>query len=579
MQVASVRVAILGLNAHFHDAGLALVDGAGPTFAVEEERFNRVRKTTAFPVGAVGDLRLRLGLQLSEIERIAFPWYPAHFARMVLRLVLDCFPPSYRLLGRAASPHSNLVAAIKLVRAGSELARAFESRRCPRTRFVPHHLSHAYNAFFLSPFESAAVLIMDGYGDDCSTSCYRADRRGIHLLEKNHPLDSLGILYALVTKHLGYRTVLDEGKVMALSAYGSDALYRDFCSLIEHLPDGRYRFDRRFFEFHRYGESRPFSDAFVKRFGPARQPGESISQRHMDLAHAMQHSVEDTIIHSARNLRRATGEKNLCFGGGVALNCLANTRLAREGGFERVHVTHSPSDTGVALGAALAVAHLDRPDGEPPAESRRLQEQSTPFLGPEYHDRDLRAALEAGGLRFREEPDVAAATAEALARGKVVGWFQGRAELGPRALGNRSILADPHDAAVRDRLNRQIKRREWFRPYSPAVLAEHAAAFFEVGSPSPYMSFAVQVRPERRAEIPAVTAHDGSARIQTVTRDENPLFHRLIEAFYRVTSIPLVLNTSFNVQEPMVCTPDDAVRTFCRSGLDALVMGRYVTCR
>jgi carbamoyltransferase len=420
---------------------------------------------------------------------------------------------------------------------------------------------------------------MDGYGDDCSTSWHRAEGSAIRFLEKNHPFDSLGILYALVTKHLGYQTVLDEGKVMALAAHGSDTLRRDFASLIEHLPGGGYRFDRRFFEFHRYGEPRPFSDAFVDQFGPARSPDEPISQDHMDLAYALQRSVEETILHSARGLRRATGEKNLCFGGGVALNCLANTRLAREAGFERIHVTHSPSDAGVALGAALALTHLDRPDTRAPAESLRSQEQPTPFLGPEYEEHELRAALEEGGLRFREEPDVAATAAEALARGKIVAWFQGRAELGPRALGNRSILADPRDAGVCERLNRDIKRREWFRPYSPAVLAEHANAFFEVGPPSPYMSFAVSVRPERRAEIPAVVARDGSARLQTVSVDDNPLFYRLLEAFYRITSIPLVLNTSFNIQEPMVCTPADAVRTFRGSGLDALVLGRYVVDR
>jgi carbamoyltransferase len=570
------RVRILGFNAYAHDAGIALVEDGCPTFALEQERCNRLRKTGAFPIGVADYLRRRLGVRLFDVDLIAFPWHPARVVWMGVKLVLGSFPPAYRLLGRVASPHANLPAAIKLLRAGNELARAFESRRCLRTHFVPHHLAHACNAFFLSPFESAAVLIMDGYGDECSTSWYRAEGSAIRLLAKNHPFDSLGILYALVSKHLGFRTVLDEGKVMALAAYGSDVLCRDFRSLIEHLPNGRYRFDRRFFEFHRYGEPRPFSDAFVERFGSARHPDEPIAQHHMDLAHALQRSVEETIIHSARSLQRATGQKNLCFGGGVALNCVANTRLAREAGFDRVHVTHSPNDAGVALGAALALAHLGRSEARPPAESCGLQERLTPFLGPEYSDRDQRAALEAGGLRFREEPDVVAVTAGMLAQGQIVGWFQGRAELGPRALGNRSILADPRDAAVCDRLNRHIKHREWFRPYAPAVLAQHASAFFEMGPSSPYMSFAVQVRPERRAEIPAVVSHDGSARIQTVTPDDNPLFYRLIEAFHRATAIPLVLNTSFNVQEPIVCTPDDAVRTFRRSGLDALVMGRYV---
>ena len=564
-------MAILGVNAYAHDAGVGLVEPSGFRFAVEEERFDRVQKSTAFPERGLRYLREDLGLSLPDVEHVAFPWRRARFLYEAVKLGLKRFPPAIRLLSASVTPHMNVPIALRFFGFRRDLARSFGVAKPPPVRFVAHHLAHACNAYFLSPFDSAAILIMDGFGDDCSTSSYVAYGSSLRRLHRNELLDSLGILYAVVTQHLGYRTVHDEGTVMALAAYGTEALCDEFRKVVRLLPGGAYRLDESFFRFYRYGEKRAMSRKFLERFGLPRKPGAPLTQQHRDLAFALQRTTEEVALHVARHLRRTTGETNLCLGGGVALNCLANARIAREAGFEAVFVSPSPNDAGLALGAALAVACLDRPTV--------ARAETTALLGPSYSARDMAQALERRGLRWCQPPDVAALAATELARGRLVAWFQGQAETGPRALGNRSILADPRDPRAAQRLNSEVKRRAPFRPFGPSVLAERTGEFFEEVGPAPYMSFAAKVRPGLRAVIPAVTARDGTARIQTVGGDHNPLYRRLIEEFERRTKLPMLLNTSFNVQEPMVCTPDGALHTFERSGVDLLVLGPYVVRR
>ncbi len=563
---------ILGLNAYAHDAGVALVVDGQPVFALEEERLSRVRHTSAFPRLGLQHLQDHFGLRLDDVDQIVLPWHPPSIVAMGARMVFGQFPPALRMLGRAASPVANFPAAVKLIRAAEDVASAFGTDRKPRVHYIPHHHAHACNAFYLSPFDRAAVLIMDGYGDECSTSWHFADRQGVRLLRKNHPLESIGILYAIISMHLGYRVVFDEGKVMALAAHGTDALLSRFERLVDLLPDGQYRIDHKFFSFRRFGHARPFKRAFLEQFGQTRNPWEPIAQHHMDLAYALQRVTERTVVHVARGLHAVSGATDLCFGGGVALNCIANDLLSRDTGFQRVHIAHSPSDCGIALGAALSRARLI----EPELEDGCMPVPDSPFLGPEYSRDEYRAALGVNSIAYTEPPDVVEATARLLAGGACIGWFQGRAEYGPRSLGNRSILADPRDGALANRLNESIKQREWFRPFGPTVLAERAAEVFEIRSPSPNMSFAVKVRPERRNDIPGVMSRDGLARVHTLTSEQNPLFYRLIEAFYRETGIPMLINTSFNVNEPTVCTPSAAVTTWMGSGLDALVMGDFV---
>ncbi len=573
--VCWARMKVLGINAYMHDAGLALLEDARTLFAAEEERFSRIRKTKEFPVGAIGRLRRELGLDLEEIDCIAFPWHPASYLRMAFELCFGEFPPAFRLMTRAASPHANAPAWFKIVQVAGDVASAFEQPRKPKVKFVRHHLAHACSAYFRSPFDEAAILIMDGYGDGCSTSWHIGRAGKITSLQSNRALNSLGILYSLVTMHLGYRTLHGEGTVMAMAAHGTDALLNEFRELVEILPNGQYRLAREYFTFQRHGEIRPFSGRYLERFGPLRRHDEPITQHHMDIAFALQHTVGETILHVARELRRTTGMKNLCFGGGVALNCLANSRLVNEAGFDRVHVSCSPADSGVAEGAALAATYYRA--GMP--ESIRGNFDASPYVGPEFSDREIRTALEERGVSSVVVDNPAREAAQRLANGQCVAWFQGRAEMGPRALGNRCILADPRDASVRVRLNQQIKRREWFRPFAPTVLAERAAKYFSSVPVSPYMSFTTDVRPEVKARIPAVVADDGSARVQTLEPGTNPLFQRLIRSFEEITGIPLVLNSSLNVQSPMVGSPGDAIDILYSSGLDALIVGRHVVTR
>ena len=556
---------ILGINAYSHDASVAIVEDGVPIFALEEERLNRRRKTTGFPKQCIALLREELGLDLSDFDRIVLPFIPLHVIGFALRLFLGSFPPAWRMLTPAASPNLHVGTALSFYRASWDVAYAFERKRPARVDFINHHLAHAHNAYGLSSFDDAALLVMDAFGGDCSTSTWRAQGDRINRLTGNRVIESLGILYAMVTTHLGFQSILDEGKVMALASHGSDDLYEKFRALVKLEPHGTYRIDFTPFDYPRYGEMRPVAKGFIRTFGPGRKPGAPLTQEHKDLARALQRTIEDTAVHVARGLQVATGTRHLCLGGGVAMNCLANGRIATECGFEEVFVSPMPTDAGVALGAALSACGV-----------RTAGRMASPFLGPEYADGELERILEQYGVPYRRVADPAAVAARELAHGRVVAWFQGRSEAGPRALGNRSILGDPRDPTLRSRLNQRIKKREAYRPYAPSVLAEHASEFFLTSPPSPHMSFAAQVRPDKRHLIPAVLAVDGTARIQTVTSEFNPSFHRLIQLFYHATSIPMVLNTSFNVREPTICRPEDGVRTFLASEIDTLLMGPFV---
>lgn len=560
---------ILGLNAYAHDAGVALVRDGAIVSVLEEERLDRIRKTTAFPVQGLRQLQQHHGLDLADVDTVAFPWRGMRFMSTIGRLVLRRFPRALNLLRSEASPQMNFPTAARFLRVGADLAAALDTADRPVVRYLSHHVAHAANAFYLSPFDRAAILVMDGFGDDCSTSWFRGAGTSVDLVGKNRFFDSLGIVYSMLTKYLGYRTILDEGTVMGLASHGTDELRDEFRRMIRLEENGGYRVDERFFGYHRYGELQPVSRRFIHRFGPPRRPGDPVTQRHMDIARALQSLTEETVLHVARWLRTSSGERDLCFGGGVALNCLTNTRLLHETGFDRVFVSPNPNDAGVALGAALYVHHRTTPGAA-------RTELGDPFTGRAFTDDEIQAALRAAGVAVETCDDPAVVAADAVADGCIVGWFQGRGEMGPRALGHRSILADPRDPFAQSSLNERVKRREFFRPYAPAVLADCAGDLFTKAVVSPYMSFAVPVRPELRNEIPAVLAPDGTARIQTVLETSDPPFARLIRHFQTRTGLGCVLNTSFNAQAPIVGTPTDAVGTFLNTGMDVLVMGRFV---
>ena len=550
--------AVLGINCFSHDTSACLlVDGAVASFA-EQERFNREQHTKAFPDDAIGFCLAEAGISADQLEGVAF----GHDA------LVDFARGAKDALRRAAPK--------RLAAQGFVDGRLLLRERAFRRRWgyggpifhVGHHKAHAASAFFPGPFDRAAVLTLDRGGDFLSTTLNAGEGNRLRTLAEVANPHSLGEVYTALTWFLGFRPNADEGKVMGLAPYGSPALTGELRDLIELRSDGLFRVDLGWFGYQR--EGRLLSRRFLERFGPARVPESEITARDQDLAYAVQHLIEESALHVARGLQRATGATNLCLAGGVALNSVMNTRLLREAGFEHVFVQPAASDAGNALGAALWVWHQEL--GHP-----RAWSMEHPFLAATFSPREQADALRRRGLAFEEVRDPSSAAAELLSNGKVVGWFQGRSEVGPRALGARSILADPRKAETKDQVNARVKGREGFRPFAPSILHERGAEYFESYYPTPFMLHVQSVRPERRHEIPAVTHVDGTGRLQSVTREFNPAFHRLIEEFDRLTGVPVVLNTSFNLRgEPMVHRPEEAVNDYLVSEMDALVLGPYV---
>ena len=411
--------------------------------------------------------------------------------------------------------------------------------------------------------------MMDGYGDDAATSTFTGKDNALERRWHGRFFDSIGMIYTLITEHLGFYA-FEEGTVMALAACGSDT-YLDRMRDIVHLEDeGRFSINMTYFSHDRYGMLRPFTRKFLDTFGPARERGSPLADRHRDLARALQTVTEEVVVHVARWLAKAYPSKNLCFTGGVALNCVANGRILRDTDFERVWIPPCASDTGAPLGSALW--HYHQTLGHP-----RRFEMTHAFYGMEYGPDDIKLAFDRMGILYERltEADLVSRVAQDLASDKVVGWFQGRFEMGPRALGNRSILASPLKPGIREIMNARIKFREPFRPFAPAVLAERAADYFETNQGDPYMTIAVRVRPEVAHKIPAAVHVDGTARIQTVERNANPLYYDVIEAFMKLTGVPIILNTSFNKQEPIIARPEEAISCFLRTEMDVLVLGDF----
>jgi carbamoyltransferase len=439
----------------------------------------------------------------------------------------------------------------------------------PKLVQVGHHDAHAA-IFFASPFQEATVLVVDGYGDVSATSAYIGSGNRLECRWRGSFFDSLGMLYTLVTQHLGFQP-FQEGTVMALAACGGGTYVTKFKELVNLDDGGQFRLNRDYLRHDRFGQLWPFTRKFVDTFGPARRHDEPITDRHRDLAFALQVCTEETVLHVVRALSAGHPSRNLCLTGGVALNCVANARILRDTDYERVWIPPCASDCGAPLGSALWHYHQTLGYG-------RSFELTHPFYGVDYTEPEIVDSLKAAGLLYQrlEEPVLMAEVALELARGRIVGWFQGRFEMGPRALGNRSILADPRDPQMKDRLTR-IKRREPFRPFAPAVLVERAAEFFEIEQPDPFMTMAPRVRAEKMQVIPAAVHIDGTARIQTIDRLANPKYYGLIEEFARLTGVPVILNTSFNQQQPIVMSPADAIACYLNSGMDALAIGNFLS--
>lgn len=537
---------------------------------LEEERFNREKHTLAFPRHALIEAFGDKAAELASIDLITTPWDEKRLRRSFGRAVASHLPMSLSLLlQRSHTPQRN-----EIVRVSAVLRRRLERLTERRFRLPPiinvgHHESHAA-AFFVSPFDEASILVMDGFGDDAASTAYTGKGNRIERQWHEPMSNSIGLVYTFLTQFLGFGGFSDEGKVMALAACGDDSYVQRFRDVIKLEPNGRYRINLDYFDYPTYGELRPFKRRFFDVFGHPRKAGELLEDRHLAIAHALQAVTEETIIHVVRALEQQFSSRNLIFTGGVALNCVANARILEQTGMERIWVPPCASDTGAPLGSALW--HFHQTLGKP-----RSYELRHAFLGAEYSDDEIARELEKAGLHSErlDQQDLYDRIAFDLSNGKIVGVFQGRFELGPRALGNRSILADPRRAEIKAIINGKIKHREPFRPFAPAVLEEHAADFFQISQPDPFMTLAPMADEEKAELIPAAIHVDGTARIQTVSALDNPGFYNIIKSFQRITGVPVLLNTSFNRHEPIVARPDHAISCYLRTGMDALAIGQH----
>jgi carbamoyltransferase len=546
----------VGISALYHDAACAIVVDGKLAGAAQEERFTRRRFDESMPVYAFAHCLRHAGVSIHDIDCVAYYEDPQQKLERQLFMGLPQVPLGERhALFRLDATRPLREIRNRLGYDGQVLT-------------VGHHEAHAASAFYCSGFDEAALLTIDGVGEWATTTYGRGDAGGVHLLEEVRFPHSLGLLYATLTTYLGFEVNSDEYKVMGLAPYGKPTYITKLRNLVEDLPGGQFRLDTRYFDFA--GSDKMFTPALIDLLGvPPRGPKDDIGSVHEDLASSLQLLLEETMLGKLNHLSDLTGSDRLCYGGGVALNCVANARMMREGPFRNWFIQPAAGDAGCAAGAAL-LAHY-RLTGE--IDPQRLTDVR---LGPEYSDKCLRQILRQGEVSFTDyaqrTADLISATASQLAQGKVVGWFQGRMEFGPRALGSRSILADPGDAGMRDHINLLVKKRETFRPFAPAVVAERCSEFFELDRESPFMLETAQVR--KNASLPAVTHVDGSARVQTVARDADPRFHALLSEFGRLTGYPVLLNTSFNMRgEPIVCDPVDALTCFVRASLDVLVAG------
>ncbi len=584
---------VLGISCFFHDAAAALLRDGVVVAAAEEERFTRKKHDFEFPIHAIEYVLAAGGITADELDYVAFFEKPFLKFERILMTTLQMFPRAVKVFREATLTwllDKLWVSALIEERLG-----------VPRDKilFSEHHLSHAASAFFCSPFDDAAVLTIDGVGEWATATMGWARGTEVRLTREIRFPHSIGLLYSAFTAFLGFEVNEGEYKVMGMAPYGQPRYVDKVHKLVRMFPDGSFALDMDYFSFHR-STTRPYSRKFVDLFGPPRPPEDKFftetsgypayfgarpanfaeearrSQHYADLAASIQAVTEEMVLNMARAVRRETGLPRLCLAGGVGLNSVANWKILRQAGVEQLYVHPAAGDSGGAVGAALYAYHsmLGKP---------RNFTMEHAFWGAEYSEAEVRSFLDGAGIAYEHlsEDRVLDRTVDALTAGQVVGWFQGRFEWGPRALGHRSIIADPRRADMKDIVNTKIKFREPYRPFAPSVLQSHVRDYFDAPEverqyPARFMLLVVDVKPAKYDVIPAVTHVDGTGRLQTVLRDGNPRYYDLIERFGEATGVPVILNTSFNLRgEPIVNTPAEAYSTFMRSGMDALVLGNH----
>ncbi len=560
---------ILGITGYVHDSAACLIKDGNIIANVEEERFNRIKHTGVFPRQSIEYVLKTGNLTIDDIDIIAFNWNPFK------ALVSECFkflllsPCLYFKMLKYNKPPKHF----KTIFLSFLLKRLVKKKMGEGFRgkvvWVDHHLAHAASAYYLSSFEQADILVVDGFGEYEATTFYQAEAQKIKRFWWIPVFDSLGIVYLNFTKFLGFASY-HEGKTMALSSYGKNTYYELFERVLKILPNGNYSVDKEYLAWWKLTKG-----TLDPALGLPRNPKEPITQHHMDIAASLQKKVAEIVLHMLKTTSGTSGNKQLCLAGGVFLNCNLNGIIHESGYYEKYFIPPFASDTGGAIGAALYAAFSLNNEKYIPCTV-----PFSPYLGPDYADCEIEELLRKSALTYKRSESPGVDAARAIADKKIIGWLQGRVESGPRALGARSILANPQHKYIRDYLNKKIKEREYFQPFAPAVTEEAALKYFEIESPLPqsafYMLLSVQVKKEYQDQLAGITHIDGSARIQVVRPEWSPELYALLKELERLTGFAVVINTSFNHQEPIVCSPSDAINTFRTTGLDMLVLGNFI---
>jgi len=564
-------VYILGISCFYHDSGAALLRDGQLLAAAEEERFNRRKHYNGFPSLAIDYCLREAGITVDGIDHIVFYEKPLVKFSRILETILTEWPRSYSVWLRSMPLWlSTKINQRRMIQKELDTDKEI--------LFCPHHLSHAASAFLPSEFEESAIITADGVGEWTTTAWGTGRGTDIDLAKEIRFPHSVGLFFSAVTAYLGFRVNDAEWKVMGLAPYGTPRFADEFRKVVDIKDDGSFRLNMKYFA-HTTSPDRPFSRHWEELFGQPQRPRETeLTDFHSDIAASGQQIVEEIMVAMGRHVHESTGMDNLCVGGGVGLNCVANWRILKESGFERIFIQPAAGDSGGALGAALYIHNtvLKKP---------RVFTMDQACFGPSFSTVKIVEVLQRNGAEYElleKEEDLLKRTAQWIADGKVVGWFQGRLEFGPRALGSRSLLGDARNPKMKDIINAKVKFREKFRPFAPSVAREHAHEYFDMpeGMDAPFMLLVPDVLPEKREVIPAVTHEDGTARVQTVTEEFNGRYYRLIKTFGALTGVPVVINTSFNVRgEPIVCTPQDAWNTYVNTGIDVLVIGNHVVTR
>ncbi|MFP4119388.1 MAG: carbamoyltransferase [Candidatus Woesearchaeota archaeon] len=567
---------ILGFSCYYHDASAALLKDGIVVAAASEERFTRKKHDPSFPRNAIRYCLDSQEITIDDIDHVAFYEKPFLKFERILHQHLEMFPRSFRLFLRSTPPL--LVDKMRVLRKARKVLKYTGD-----VHFIGHHLSHASSCFLPSPFESAAILTADGVGEWTTTTLGHGKGTDISLHKELDFPHSLGLLYSTITAYLGFRVNNSEYKVMGLAAYGNtdretNRYYNRLLKILDLKADGSFRLDTRYFSYH-YSERMPSRRLCRLLGGPVRKPESDVRKRHKDIAAAVQMLAEDVIIRMLDHLYEETKESNLVLAGGVALNSVINGRILSKTPFENIWIQPNASDGGASLGAALFVHNT--------LLGNRRNQLTSPYLGPSFSAEQVRAFLERNNITFTEfenNDKLIDTTARLIHENNVVGWFQGSMEWGPRALGARSILADPTNPRAKDVLNEKVKHRESFRPFAPVVCREDADTYFACDDPLPepadYMLMVYDVKEQWREKLPSITHVDGSARLQTVSKEQHGLYYSLIKRFGNYSGIPMLINTSFNIRgEPIVCTPEDAYRCMMGTGIDYLVIERFLISR